>query len=1151
MAGIVYEGTNLVGAPFKPYVDQQISRRQKILGNPNKTNKEIIQQNGNTAWIRLASSVNIENSVTYTNNTKGPEIFQSVGANIPVKEIAYIPNELKNITVTQGDEGTRRVKLLELGGDPAQYFGNTLAKYLVLFNGTSYQNTSANLDNEGNILGGPSPLLKEGVGWGKGGIYDNSAYGFMGTEFGFTAMPGLLDATITSRNMGSLREATVNIRANSKEQFKLIDNLYCRIGYSMFLEWGNGIYFNNKGEYIRTGADDGVVTLIYEFLEPSFTGINKCPTDFIKKIEEKREMSNGNYDAIFARVANFSWEFTPEGYYLITLKLISWGDIIESLGVDASYGDVEFDPTSEGTFVQPNNSSALSTFINIAAEPDTSTTSVYSPSLTGGQPSFGGLPKFETTKNTGVTKRTLQANITDKGFKTSLAGIDLPYTSDPSTLRNQTQSDYNVDLNYDRSLTNSVNKIISANATFNENTYFYVRFGDLLDFIKERLLIYETVCGKPIIDIETSDKNYCYYSGINLSADPSKVMVGVNLPFNLGVLAGLKDSIIDQTGQPAWKGSINQESVFVSPQEVAIEPFATTIPGTEVVVGNIMNIYFEATFLTTTLERKRDKKTKKVSLFNFLNALIEEANSCLGGINKLDIRIVDDQTLQIYDQVPIYNTQSPDPTTIINLYGVQLNNGSFVKQFSIKTELSNEFATTVSIGAQSNGNVVGEDATMLSKWNFGLVDRFYPGKVDSMRKPDKNKKEITPEENINKLVQKLKFLWLGYADGKIAEVTRTKYLAGVTQRVVNNNAYYFQYFDTKRFSEFVKAQQDYLQELIKLRSEEQKTLSNQIGMLPINISTTMQGISGIRIYDQYPVDVRFIPNYYPQYLKFIIKGVNHVLKDNIWETNIETIAVPKLVKDLKLKEGPIIFTQDELLGGEIKQITREGNTGSGPYTQSPLAKRLELLGRNNGNLQFKDVALVGRAGERIRSLSQGVKSIPNSGEVYSIKLSYSDNLALNNWPPNQSGLLKSDFSRLYWLAIPAQNALQKLAKQATDEGIVFTINSTYRSYPYQENIKRQYPKQSARPGLSPHGWGGAIDILELNTAVGKSTGAEVNKVQRQINPLYRWLAANAPKYGWINPKYLADGKTSKGTSGGDEIWHWEWWGTQGLDKLTK
>ena len=1150
MAGIVYEGTNLVGAPFKPYVDQQISRRQEILGNPNKTSEEIIQQNGNTAWIRLASSVNIENSITYTNNTKGPEIFQSVGSNVPVKERAYIPNESENITATQGDEGTRRVKLLELGGDPAQYFGNTLAKYLVLFNGTSYQNTSANLDNEGNILGGPSPLLKEGVGWGEGGIYDNSAYGFMGTEFGFTAMPGLLDATITSRNMGSLREATVNIRANSKEQFKLIDNLYCRVGYSMFLEWGNGIYFNNKGEYTRTGTDDGVVTLIYEFLEPSFTGINKCPTDFIKKIEEKREMSNGNYDAIFARVANFSWEFTPEGYYLITLKLISWGDIIESLGVDGSYGDVEFDPSTSDASIQPTNSSALNTFIAIAATPQGT-------KIEGGVPGLGpGIIVTRSDNNFSITKRNLVSEVyrnknIEEGGK--LFGNAFSFSNPTSNLIEESSaSDYSELLNYLRPDT-SAGKVISARATFNENTYFYVRFGDLLDFIKTRLLIYETICGKPIIDIETSDKNYCYYSGINLSADPSKVMVGVNLPFSLEVLKGLKESIVDQTGRSSWQGSINQDSVFLGPpQEVAIEPFAVTIPGTEVVVGNIMNIYFEATFLSTTLETNRDKKTKKVSLFNFLNALIEEANSCLGGINKLDIRIVDDQILQIYDQVPIYNTQPPDPTTIINLYGVQLNNGSFVKQFSIKTELSNEFATTVSIGAQSNGNVVGEDATMLSKWNFGLIDRFYPGKVDSMRKPDKNKKEITPEENINKLVQKLKFLWLGYADGIIAPITRTKYSAGVTQQEVNNSAYYFEYFETKRYSEFVKAQQDYLQELIKLRSEEQKTLSNQIGMLPINISTTMQGISGIRIYDQYPVDVRFIPNYYPQVLKFIIKGVNHVLKDNIWETNIETIAVPKLVKDLVLREGPILFTPgetEETLGGEIEQITPEGNTGSVSYTQSPLALRLKLLGRTNGKLPFKDVALVGRAGERVKSPRQGVGSTTNLGDVYNIKLGNSDNLALNNWTGGSAVGL--NFSRLYWLAIPAQEALQKLAKQATDEGIVFTINSTYRSYPYQENIKIQYPAQSAPPGLSPHGWGGAIDILELNTAVGKSTGAEVNKVQRQTNPLYRWLAANAPKYGWINPKYLADGKTSKGTSGGDEIWHWEWWGTQGLDKLTK
>ena len=1132
MASVNHEGTNLVGAPFKPYVNNQIIRRQELLGSSDKTNEQIVWENANTSWVRLASSINIENSLT----------LSPASTNVPSSLPSGLPFENPPTRqIIEGDEGTRRVKLLELGGDPSQYFGNTLAKYLVLFNGTSYQSTSTTQNNNGDIVGGASPLLKEGIGGGAEGIYGNNAYGFMGTEFGFTAMPGLLDATITSRNMGSLREATVNIRANSEEQFKLIDNLYCRIGYSMFLEWGNSVYFNNKGEYTRMGSDDGVVTLIYEFLEPNLTGINRCPTQFIEKIEEKRRISNGNYDAIFARVANFSWEFTQEGYYLVTLKLISWGDIIESLGVDASYGDVDFDPNYSDASIQPNNSSALNTFISIAATPQGTRVSSASGGLGPGILITRDDTNFAITKST-LVPDSFRSKTIDEGGK--LFGNLFSFSDSSSDLiQESAASDYNKELNYNRAK-NSIGKVISARATFDKNTYFYVRFGDLLDFIKERLLIYESICGEPIVDINTDpNKNYCYYPGINVSADPSKVMVGVNLPFNLGTLSEFKSGILDESGQPAWPGEINQDSVFLNPLEARIEPFETVIENTNVVAGNIMNIYFEASFLQKVLEEKRDKRTKKVSLFNFLTSLIEEANSCLGGVNQLALRVKDDRILEIYDQVPIYGAQdNDDPTATINLYGVQVNNGSFVKQFSLKTELTNEFATIVSIGAQSNGNVVGEDATMLSKWNFGLIDRFYPGKVDSQRK-DNTKPEVTPEEVIGKLVQKLKFLWLGYADGKITSLLRTKYSAGLSEQEVNTNSYYFQNFENERFSEFVKAQQEWLQELIKLKSEEQQVLSNQIGMLPINISTTMQGISGIRIYDQYPVDVRFIPNYYPQYLKFIIKGVNHSLRDNVWETNIETIAVPKLTKELKLNDSIITFTSEEALGGEIAQETLEGNTGATSYINSPLARRLRELGRTNGNLQFKDVARVGRARGRVDSPRQGSGSTVNAGEVYLTKLASSSNLSLNNW--SGGAAVGLTFSQLYWLATPAQEALQRLAKQATDDGIVFTINSTYRSYAYQENTKRQYPKTAASPGNSPHGWGGAIDILELNRAVGGSASPEVNKIQRQTNDLYRWLALNAPKYGWVNPKRLADGK------GQEEIWHWEWWGSQGLDKLTR
>jgi hypothetical protein len=202
-----------------------------------------------------------------------------------------------------------------------------------------------------------------------------------------------------------------------------------------------------------------------------------------------------------------------------------------------------------------------------------------------------------------------------------------------------------------------------------------------------------------------------------------------------------------------------------------------------------MNIYFEYQFLLDTIQQLRDQKTKKLPLFNFLNNLCETASSCLGGVNRLAIRLKDDNILQIYDQNPIYGTQDSPSSNIINLYGINPNKRtidtailrrgsslvkvSFVTDFNIRTELTNEFSTTVAIGAQAQGSVIGEDSTGLSKWNYGLVDRYYPSKIDSLQKA--NKEDLpTTEERINRLLGQLKFLWLGYADGNYTTPTSTR-----------------------------------------------------------------------------------------------------------------------------------------------------------------------------------------------------------------------------------------------------------------------------------------------------------------------------------------------------------------------------------------
>jgi predicted chitinase len=122
----------------------------------------------------------------------------------------------------------------------------------------------------------------------------------------------------------------------------------------------------------------------------------------------------------------------------------------------------------------------------------------------------------------------------------------------------------------------------------------------------------------------------------------------------------------------------------------------------------------------------------------------------------------------------------------------------------------------------------------------------------------------------------------------------------------------------------------------------------------------------------------------------------------------------------------------------------------------------------------------------------------------------------------------------YLLHPEAAEQYLKLKQFAASQGIKFTLTSAYRDFAHQQELGSSATVAGA--GSSPHGWGGAIDISELYRAVGGSGSPEKNKTARQSNTLYKWFAANAPKFGWYNPCRLADG------IGTDEIWHWEYWG---------
>ena len=267
---------NISGEGFDDWVYKQIAQRQKVYGSVNRTPEQLLYLNGRTSWVRLISSVNFSNGPYYKNN-----------------------------------EGTK--KLQDIGLDGSSYIGDKLARQFVLFAGTS---------NNGSLRSGIN--FNENTGLDK---TFNNAYGIGGNEFGIQPMPTLGDVEIKHRNRGSLKESNLTIKCFNKKQFEIIESLYLRLGYTVLLEWGNSCYFDNSGVFQK----DNLTSLQNYMFDNA--EVKNGHFALLSKIAEKRQEASGNYDAIYAKVSNYSWTF-ENGVYNISVKLMSLGDIVESLKVN-------------------------------------------------------------------------------------------------------------------------------------------------------------------------------------------------------------------------------------------------------------------------------------------------------------------------------------------------------------------------------------------------------------------------------------------------------------------------------------------------------------------------------------------------------------------------------------------------------------------------------------------------------------------------------------------------------------------------------------------------------------------------------------------------------------------------------------------------
>ena len=375
---------------------------------------------------------------------------------------------------------------------------------------------------------------------------------------------------------------------------------------------------------------------------------------------------------------------------------------------------------------------------------------------------------------------------------------------------------------------------------------FYMRFGHLLQFLSDFVIPSVKDTDVPMLLLDYDQwSNRMYTLPYQVSLDPRVCIVNaanekINTKEFFPNLTNWKYISADQTESYGW----------------------------------IMNIYINHAQILSSLEDAKNDKGE-VNLFDFLSSLCTAINKTMGGINNLEpIYDEDNHMINIIDGS--YAPQS-DPGYLLELYGYNKTSSTFVRNFNLKTEITNDFATMASIGSTAGGYTKGVENTMFSKWNKGLIDPWKEKYVPPKKARDLGSDEKEPNILYVEEFWKQRYSAWGYTLKDVSDDLLTSDKASVDDSLIERNL--------TTVAEFYKYCQS------KIQIEEERYASPTNGFVPISLGLTMDGISGIKIYNEINVDTRFLPQNYNNSLRFIVKGVNHKLSNSDWETNIETVVI--------------------------------------------------------------------------------------------------------------------------------------------------------------------------------------------------------------------------------------------------------------------
>jgi len=682
---------------------------------------------------------------------------------------------------------------------------DSLAKQYVLIGGV--------INNNGT--------LKSGIGNTNNNAYSTVTPGGGTNRLGIRPMPGITGIDVQSLGAyGSLRNVVVNFVCWDIRQLEDLELLYMRPGYTVLIEWGWAPYLTNN----KTLGN------IVKFNDSVLNG-GKSKEDIWKEIFTQAS-ADGNYDAMYGKIQNYSWKARNDGGYDCTVTVISIGEIIDSLKVNYVPAD---QPDIEKKGIITNRITSLQD-LNLQSEISGS----YSKNIVAGVcHELYAIASARITSPEGSYR--IVDTIGSNSYNYDFYKLSIPFT--------------NVD--------------VSKTSIIKNDVQIYITLGSFIEILNKYVLIEDSKQGTSYVKLSVKESD--------ITSDGKKDLLCLGnkyqLSTDLSVCLIANEAWLNPEGELGIKGSFNTLQTFTK-NATKKYFYSDSNINNKYQFGIIGNIYVNLNYLYSLITddnvASQDQNEKNdIPVYRFVKDILFGVSKAIGNVANFDIHVdpIDNNVAKIIDVNYIDTISRKEAYD--NAFKFEMHNTkSIVRNYSLESSIFPSQGAIVAIGAQVQGGVIGADTNTLVDFNQNLTDRIIP-KVNA---PVKNK---SLEDDIKAKIDNLT---------KNVNVIIT-FITGLDTNTSEGGG-----FDVSKTSEYYSA----LRDIINFYKGFVNVNNKNRAIIPTKLSLEIDGIGGMIIGNIFRIPDEILPKGYKgddgigAKIGFVVTKLGHSIQNNDWITKIDS-----------------------------------------------------------------------------------------------------------------------------------------------------------------------------------------------------------------------------------------------------------------------